>query len=127
MRDMAEPITFKNLLLLASVALAISAGLPSRAHAQAADLPSDVKDLVSRRSGCLALNRRAFESEGRAQLDGVISEMRSLKCGEITDDEKALQEKYAGNSEVLEALKTAWVKVVKQLPVRKPDPLDTNP
>ncbi len=121
-------ITFRNFIFLASAALVIAAALTPCAHAQMGppELPPDVRELVSRRAGCLEWSKKASEPERKAQLGDIESILRSLKCDEAALDEKALREKYAGSPDILRALDATWVKIVKRLPVRIPVPPDTN-
>jgi hypothetical protein len=113
-------IAFRNVMAFMGASLAIFAGLTPVAHAQTGSvyLPPDAAQLVSRQSGCVELNKRAFATESKPQLDEILSSLQSLKCGEIGNDEKSLQLKYADNPEILEAIKPKWVKVIQRIPVR---------
>jgi hypothetical protein len=113
-------IALKNVIYLAGVSLAVLARQIPVAHAQThpADLPSDVTELVGRRSSCLELYKKAFDPEHQTRPQEMMASMRSLRCDEIENDEKALRQKYAGNPEIIEALKATWVKVIQRLPVR---------
>jgi hypothetical protein len=82
--------------------------------------------LISRRSSCLEWSQKSFDIERKAQLDDIMSTMRSLKCNETADDEKALRQKYTDNPPILAALDATWIKVVKRLQVRIPVPPDQN-
>lgn len=121
-------IKFKNLIFPASAALVVVAGLTSGTRAQTppADLPPDVIEFVGRRSSCLEWSIKAFDPERKAQLDSIMSIMRSLKCDEITHDENALRQKYAASAWILDALKATWTKIVKRLPVRIFVPQDSS-
>jgi hypothetical protein len=125
---MAPMIAFRNVGFLASAGLVILVGFSPFALAQtgSADLPPDVMRLIGRRSSCLEWSQKAFDIERKTQLDDVMSILRSLKCDEAANDETALRQKYTGNSDILRALDSTWVKVVKRLPVRIPVAPDPN-
>jgi hypothetical protein len=74
--------------------------------------------LISRRSACLEWSQKASDPERKKQLNDIAGILRTLKCGEVADEERALREKYAGNPDTIKALDATWVKVVKRLPVQ---------
>jgi len=114
-----------KLLFVLSVVLALPVIPTTRADDQnTSDLPPDVMGLISRRSGCVDWSKKAFEIERRAQLDEIRGILQSLKCGDIANDERELRQKYASSPDVLRALDSTWVKVVKRLPVRTAIPPD---
>ena len=90
------------------------------------DLSPDVREFIGRRSSCLEWSKKASDPERKTQLDDIMSLMRTLKCDEVANDEKALRQQYAGNPDILRALDATWVKVVKRLPVRIAVPPDPN-
>jgi hypothetical protein len=60
-------------------------------------------------------------------MDGIWSNLQSLKCFDIVDDERAIRQKYASNPDIQASLGAGtWVKVVKRLPVRIAVPPDLN-
>jgi hypothetical protein len=91
-----------------------------------ADFSPDVREFIGRRSSCLEWSKKASDPEHKTQLDDIMSLMRTLKCDEVANDEKALRQQYAGNRDILRALDATWVKVVKRLPVRIPVPPDPS-
>jgi hypothetical protein len=112
-------MAFKSFLFFAST-LVISDGLAPCAHAQAgqANLPAAVTAFIGRRVACGVWSKKATDAKDTAQLENAVSVMRSLRCSDIANDERALRESYAGNPDILSALDATWVKVVKRLPVR---------
>jgi hypothetical protein len=115
---------FKVFVLLGAT-LAASTGPAPCAHAQerSVDLPTDVIEFLTRRATCLEWSLKTTNYELTAQAKDFL---RSLKCGDIAADERAVRERYAGNPDVLATLDATWVKVVKRLPVRTPVPSDLN-
>jgi hypothetical protein len=113
-------VAFESLLLIFAGTVVISDGFLPYAQAQTrhANLPADVTAFIGRRGGCWACSKKATDAKDTAQLDGAVSVMRSLRCSDIANDERALRESYAGNPDILSALDATWVKVVKRLPVR---------
>jgi len=57
-------------------------------------------------------------------MDAILSNLQSLKCIDILDEARVLQQKYAGNPEILALLGTGhtFTKFVTRLPVRVPVP-----
>jgi hypothetical protein len=108
-------------ILLAGVVLAISINLPPRARAQvgAAELPSDVSELVIRKASCSEWSKKAIAPEQMAQLEAIYSNLRAQKCFDVLNDERALRQKYAGNPEILASFGAGnYTKVITRLPVR---------
>jgi hypothetical protein len=81
-------------LMLAGVALAISAGVAPRADAQtgSAELPPDVTRFVSRSASCSEWSKNAIDPEWTAQIEVIYSNLESLKCFDILDDARASTE-----------------------------------
>jgi hypothetical protein len=123
-------IELKSRLMLAGAALAILAGLFSGVDAQQkgpADPPPDITGFIARRGSCSEWAQKAFDAEWTAGMDGIWSNLQSLKCFDIVDDERALRQKYASNPDIQASLGAGtWVKVVKRLPVRIAVPPDLN-
>jgi hypothetical protein len=120
--------TFKIVAFVVGGALVALPGLASSAYAQtkSENLPSDVTEFVGRRAACVEWSQKAFDPELAAQLDNVMTIMRSLKCEAITNDESLLRQRYAGEPVILAALKPTWVKVVKRLPVQILPPANSD-
>ena len=93
-------------LILAGVTLAISAGVAALADEQtdSAELPPDVTAFVSRSTSCSEWSKKVIDSEWTAQIDAVYGNLQSLKCFDIMDDARALQQKYGGNPEIMASL-----------------------
>jgi hypothetical protein len=111
---------FKS-LMLAGVALAISAGVDPRADAQtgSAELPPDVTAFVSRRASCSEWSKKAIDPEWNARIDAIYSYLESLKCFDVMNDERALRQKYASNPQILASLGAGKItKFVTRLPAR---------
>ena len=111
---------FKSLMLAAS-ALVISAGVAPRADAQtgSAELPSDVTAFVSRRASCSEWSKKAIDPGWTAKIEAIYTNLQSLKCFDIMNDERALRQKYAGNPEIRASLGAGVItKFVTRLPVR---------
>jgi hypothetical protein len=111
---------FKS-LMLAGVALAISAGVAPHADAQtgSAELPPDVTAFVSRRASCSEWSKKAIDPEWNAWIDAIYSNLESLKCFDVMNDERALREKYASNPQILASLGAGKItKFVTRLPAR---------
>jgi hypothetical protein len=116
-------------LMLAGATLAISAGVAPRADAQtgSAELPPDVTEFVSRRASCSEWSKKAIDPEWNARIDAIYSNLQSLRCFDIMDDERALRQKYASSPEIMASLGTGEVvtKFVTRLPTQTaPPPLD---
>ena len=115
--------------MLAGPALAISMGLSPCAHAQVglAALPADITEFISRRTDCSEWSKKAIDEwskkaidrEGAAEIEAIDGNLRSLKCFDIIDSERALRQKYAGNPEILTSLGAGnYTKFVTRLPLR---------
>ncbi|MBK3661792.1 hypothetical protein JJE66_11090 [Bradyrhizobium diazoefficiens] len=102
--------------------------LASAAYSQFAptDIPSDVLELVGRSYACAEWSKRAFDPERKAQLADIGSILQSLHCGEVTNSERSLRGKYAGDPGILRVLDLAWVKVVQRVPLQMPVLPDAN-
>jgi len=108
-------------LMLAASALVISAGVAPRADAQtgSAELPSDVTAFVSRRASCSEWSKKAIDPEWNARIDAIYSNLESLKCFDVMNDERALRQKYASNPQILASLGVGKItKFVTRLPAR---------
>ncbi len=77
------------------------------------DQPSDVTEFVGRRLCCMDWARKAADSKNAARID---SAMRSLKCSEIAQYERALRERHADNPDVLAVLDATKFICVVRLP-----------
>jgi hypothetical protein len=112
--------TLKKLILI-SVALTISAGplLCARAQTGAVGLPPDIAEFLSRRASCSEWSKRAMDPEQTVHIEAIYSNLQSLKCFDIFENERALREKHAKNPEVLRSLGTdKYTKFVTRLPAR---------
>jgi len=116
---------YKILLFAAGVIIAASTG-GIRGEENSKTFPSDVIEFVGRRTACMAWSQKAFDPALAAQAKSIMDVMQPLKCGDVTNDERALREKYASDPVVLAALKSTWVRVVTRLPVRIPVPPDLD-
>ena|ERR1700722_1547747 len=114
-------------IVLCCLALAILAGLFSRAHAQvtSAERPPDITEFVSRRASCADWSQKAIDiwsanDPGRAaELEATYRNLRSRKCFDIIDNERVLRQKYAGSPEILVSLGSGnYSKIVTRLPSR---------
>jgi hypothetical protein len=108
-------------LMVAGVTVGISTGLLPCARAQIgpAELPPDITQFVNRRASCSEWSKKAIDPEQTAQIEAIYSNLQSLNCFDVGDDERALRQKYAGNPEVLASLGAGtYTKFVTRLPVR---------
>jgi hypothetical protein len=114
-------------IVLGSAALAILAGPLPCAHAQvaSAERPPDITEFVNRRASCSDWSQKAIDifsansPERATEIEAIYDSLRSLKCFDIVDNERALRQKYAGNPAVLAALGPGnYTKVITRLPVR---------
>jgi len=120
-------MTALKILSLVGVTLAsVAAAQCGKAQQSSADLPPDVAAFVARRAACSEWSRKLFEPDGLPDLNNITSMMRSLRCYDIADDQRSLQERYSGDPATLAALKGHWTRVVKRLPVRIPVPSDLD-
>jgi hypothetical protein len=93
-------------LLLGGAALAMCSGVTPRADAQtgSAELPPDIATFVSRRASCSQWSKKAIDPERRAQIEAIYSNLHSMKCFGLIDEDRALRLKYASNPEILALL-----------------------
>jgi hypothetical protein len=110
-------MALKNFTLLAGV-LVLADLAPSHAQIGPVKLPPEVMEFVGRRASCLDWSQKVTDRQHAAQVDSIVSIMRSLKCSDIANDERALRQRYVSNPDVLSAIDDTWVKVVKRVPIR---------
>jgi hypothetical protein len=103
-------------LFFASMAIVIFAGAWPAASALAGstNLPPDVDEFISRRTGCLDWSKKASNPP---DATGIRSVMLSMKCSDVQHDEMDLRKSYANNPDVIAALNATWIKIVKRVPV----------
>ena len=94
--------------------IAISA--PAQSRAQDSGLPSDVTDLIIRRTSCYEWSAR--RQRDPALASNLTSVFAALRCNDVPRDEAALRRRYLDNSGVLAALNAKWAKVVRRVPVQ---------
>ncbi len=110
-------MALQTFVFLAVVAFAFPIGPTCRAaQAGASELPPEVLTFVHRRARCQEWSSSEVADPHRAAE--TKSALQTWKCAEAPQDERALREKFAGDSRVLAAIEADWRIIVRRVPVQ---------